>query len=263
MQKEICFIFIDESLTIEIDTASLTGVVISLHKFEKVRKDFYKIIKKIISYLFPDGLIVDNQPPPTLHAKDFLRNSTENPGFDFSNVTDDFRFIILNDIVDLVNDNNLFIVRQGYNNVKEILNLTLEEDNKLHQLNWFNISRTISYYFNNTMFIPVMEGIDRNIVDNFCQLIWRTVYYTELYPDIAKSLTYNKSNTFISPVFFTMAKFTEGIQIADVVSYLLQKVDYINTTDSKSVFSQNLKLIASRINNDNLINYIGKLNHKY
>lgn len=256
MQKKICFIFIDESLT---KTASLTGVVISLTQFEKVRNDFYKICKKILDYLFPNGLKVTNQPPPILHGNNFLRNSQENSEFDFSSVTDDFRFEILNDIVDLINENNLFIVRQGYNNVKEILNKHYKKDNKLYSLNWFNISRTISKNFNNTMFIPVMEGIDRKLVDKFCTLIWSVTYETEIYSEVSKSLSYNESNTFISPVF-TMAKFTEGIQITDIISYLLQKVDYTNTTDSNSEYSKKLKNIALRINESNLINQISKLN---
>jgi len=259
MSREACFIFIDESLTIQIDTASLTGVVITISQFEKVRSDFYKICSKILDYLYPDGLPCVNQPPPVLHGNKFLSKSSENNEFDFSSITDEFRLQIFSDIIKLINENGLFVVRQGYNNVKEILKNSNHKDIKLYNLNWFNISRTISNNFRDALFIPVMDGVDERLVREFCYVIHSSIYVQEMYPKLAKNLSYHQSNSFISPVFFSKAKFTEGIQIADVISYLLQKVEYIKIKNSNTSFSMGILNCVSQLRKENLINYIGEL----
>jgi len=260
MSREACFIFIDESISNQIDTASLTGVVISISQFEKVRSDFYKICSKILYYLYPDGLPCANQPPPVLHGVDFLRKSPkENKRFDFSSITDEFRLQIFNDIINLINEHELFVVRQGYKNVKEILKNSFHKDNKLHDLNWFNISRTISNNYRDALFIPVMDGVDNRLVREFCYVIHSSIYVQEMYPELAKHLSYHQSNSFISPVFFSKAEFTEGIQIADVISYLLHKAEYIKIKNSNTPFSLGILNCVSRLRKENLINYIGEL----
>lgn len=264
MNKEVRFIFIDESVTVKVDIASLTGLVIPVTQYEKVRKDFYKIISGILDYLYPSrnqGTIYHE--PPILHGRDFLRNSSENPSFDFSSITDDFRLEVLRKIINIVNDNDLYVIRLGYNNYKEICASFSSKDEKLHNLNWFNLSRTISHSFNNILFIPVMEGIDSSMVSKFCNMIWTASYISEMYPEIAKSLVYSNSNSFVSSVFFTQSKFTEAIQIVDIITYLLQKVDSTKIKRRSTSFAQQLSEVVSNLNEKNLLNSIVKMNvHK-
>ena len=195
MNKEVSFIFIDESLTVDVNIASLTGLIIPVTQYEKVRKDFYKILSDILDFLYPSrhqGTICHE--PPILHEKDFLRNSSENPSFDFLSITDDFRIEVLRKVINLVNENDLYIIRLGYNNYKEIYAFFSHKDEKLHNLNWFNLSRTISHSFKNVFFIPVMEGIDSLMVSKFCNMIWTANYISEICdPEIAKSLVYSSS----------------------------------------------------------------------
>ena len=261
MKKEVCFIFIDESLTLDVNIASLTGLVIPVTQYEKVRKDFYQIIGDILDHLYPSrhqGTIYHE--PPILHGKDFLRNSSENPSFDFSSIKDDFRIEVLKKIINLVNDNELFVIRLGYNNYKEIRAFFPHKDEKLHHLNWFNLSTTISQSFKNMLFIPVMDGIDSSMVSKFCNVIWTANYISEMYPKIAKSLVYSSSNSFVSSVFFTQSKFTEAIQIVDIISYLLQKVDSSKIKGSSTSFAQQLCTVVSNLNKKNLLDSIVKMN---
>ncbi len=174
MSKDVKFIFLDESITLEANLSSLTGVIIPMTKFEKVVSDYYKIISVIFDYL-EKATGKKQQFPPILHGKDFLRNSKENKAFDFSSVTDEFRLSIFKKVIDIINDNDLFVIRLGYSNFKEIVE-TFTIDDKLHNLNWFNLSRTISKFYEDTLFIPVMEGIDSSIVHNFCGTIYSLNY---------------------------------------------------------------------------------------
>ena len=261
MSKEVSFIFIDESVTIDADIASLTGLVIPITQYETIRKDFYKIISEILDYLYPSrhqGTICHQ--PPILHGRDFLRDSNENSSFDFSSITDKYRIEVLNKIINIVNDNDLYVIRLGYNNYKEICSFFTHKDEKLHNLNWFNLSSTISHSFQNMLFIPVMEGIDSSLVSKFCNMIWTANYISEMYPEIAKSLVYSSSNSFVSSVFFTQSKFTEAIQIVDVISYLLQKKDYNTIKGYNTLFSKQLSAVASNLHDKNVLNSIVKMN---
>lgn len=76
---------------------------------------------------------------------------------------------------------------------------------------------------------------------------------------MAKSLAYNQSNSFISFVFFASAKYTECIQIVDIISYLLQKEELISAGKSNSQFSKDMYGVIRGLNMKNIINHIGDM----
>jgi len=260
MEKTVNFVFIDESLTEEIDLASLTGLVVPFNKFENIRTDFYIILDDILDTLYPD---MSNKKriyyPPVLHAKSFLRNSNDNENidFDFSNISDEYRILILNKIVKIVSDYDLFVIRVGYSNYREMKKKL--NDDKLHNTNWFSLSRTLDLIFQDCILIPVMEGIDSNLVGKFSNILWSTNWKRELYPKLANSMTYKNSKNFYGSVFFTQSKFTECIQIVDIISYLLQKEDFINLKASSSNYSKMMVSTLSHLKKENLINSINKM----
>ena len=258
MGKEVNFIFIDESVTEEIDIASLTGLVVPLEKFENIRTDFYKIINKILDVIYPERTDTNKiDYPPILHARTFLQNSRENSAFDFSNITDEFRIEMLREVLGIIRDYNLLVIRLGYSNYKEIKRDI--RDDKLHNTNWYGLSSTLDSIYQNSILIPVMEGIDSKIVSKFSHIIWGSNCLRELYPRLSKSLMLKNPNNFYGSVFFTQSKYTECIQIVDIVSYLLQKADYIKIKGTKSEYSNSMISTLSILNEENLINSIIKM----
>lgn len=260
MEKNVNFIFIDESVTEEIDIASLTGLVVPLDKFENIRTDFYKILNKVLDKIYPNRSEKNRiDYPPILHARTFLQNSDENSTFDFSNITDEFRLQILNQVIEIVKNYDLLVIRIGYNNYREIKEHI--KDDKLHNTNWFGLSRTLDYIYHDSVLIPVMEGIDSNIVSKFSGLIWSSNCLRELYPRIAKSLVYKNSNNFYGSVFFTQSKYTECIQIVDIISYLLQKADFVNIKGTANDFNKSMISSLSILNEEKVINSIIKMKY--
>ncbi len=258
MGKDVNFIFIEESVTDEVDIASLTALVVPLEKFENIRTEFYKILNKILDVIYPNRSEEKKiDYPPILHARTFLQNSSENSAFDFSNITDEFRIKILREVLGIIRDYNLFVIRLGYNNYKEIEQNI--KDDKLHNTNWFGLSRTLDSIYENSILIPVMEGIDSKIVSKFSNMIWASNCLRELYPRLSNSLALKNSNNFYGSVFFTQSKYTECIQIVDIISYLLQKADYVKIKGTASEYSKSMVSTLSTLNEENLINSIIKM----
>ncbi len=78
-----------------------------------------------------------------------------------------------------------------------------------------------------------------------------------MHPEIAKSVAYNykESNTF-SSVFFTKSKYNETTQIVDIISYLLQKVDYADITGKRSSFTKKIIEVVSHLKEECFANSI-------
>jgi len=257
--RDTNFIYIDESITEKADLASLTGLIIPGDKFEIVRKEFYKVMSVILDYLYPNRDVNSIDFPPILHANSFLQNSKENRSIDFSNITDKIRIEVITMLVDIINNFNLKIVRNGYSNYKEVKMFT-KGDEKLYSLNWFAISGYLDNTFEpNVKFICVMDGTNLNMIRLISSGLLHSNSIKELNPKIAKSLHLNFPNRFYGNVFYTPAKYSEFIQLVDLYSYLLQKRDYVNITGDTSVYSRKLIEIIEKVDKENISNEISTL----
>ncbi len=167
--NKVSFVFLDESVQEDLDLATLTGLIVPLDKFFDIRSGYYKILKRILDQLYSDRK--DKRivyPPPILHASNFLRNSKENPYHDFNTLSDEFKISILQEVMELVRKHKLITVRTGYSNYSSILKVF--NDEKAHNLNWSNLSRIIDRLNNNELIIPVMEGVDSDLVWRFVDI---------------------------------------------------------------------------------------------
>lgn len=259
MDGEFYFAYIDESVTPEIDTASLTALVVPLDKSILVRRSFYKIIYEICER-------VDRSNPksvgtPILHGKNFLRNDgKENKHIDLSSIDDDFRVHVFTQLVRLIAENELMVVRLGYNNMTEINSFSTRKDINLYDLNWHCLSGALSNLFRNGSLIPVMDGLNQQVADIVSAKIWRVNRKIEFEPFWEQSMIYSSPFNFIGNVFFAKSAYVEGLQLVDVVSYLLQKRDYIRITGKTDHFSNKIVELLEYLGTSFLVNSVIRMN---
>lgn len=253
--------YIDESVCEKAGLATLTAILIPQRKLKRVTSDFYKIIRQIIDK-FPEKDEKNNSkilyPAPILHGNSLLQNSEENRGFDFSVIDDDFRIKVFNDIIDIVHKYRLQIIRLGYNNYNEIRKRNFK-DNKMYSSNWLGLSGYIDRSFTVRNAICIMDGNDKKMIHAISQFILGSKSYSFLYPEMNKSLFIRKSKRFIGNVFYVPAKYSECLQITDIIGYILHKKDYIDLTGERSDFSSRIYDLHSRLRNNRTINYVTKL----
>jgi hypothetical protein len=257
-------IYIDESICEKAGLATLTAILIPQRKLKRVTSDFYKIVRQIIDK-YPERDEKNKSkiiyPAPLLHGNSLLKNSKEdkdNYGFDFSIIDDDFRIKVFNDIIDIVHNHRLRIVRLGYNNYNEFRKRKFKDD-KMYSLNWLGLSRYIDNFYKIRNAICIMDGNDSNMIHAISQFILGSKSHSFLYPETRKSLIIHKSKRFIGNVFYVPAKYSECLQIIDIISYILHKKDYIDITGKKSDFSTRIYDLHSRLENNRVVNSVIKL----
>lgn len=239
----------------------MTAILIPQRKLKRVTSDFYKIIRLIIDK-FPEKNEKNNSkfiyPAPLLHGNSLLQNSEENKGFDFSVIDDDFRIKVFNKIIDIVNNYRLHIVRLGYNNYNEIRKRNFK-DNKMYSTNWVGLSSYIDSLYKVRNAICVMDGNDKKMIHAISQFILGSKSLSYLYPETNKSLIICKSKRFIGNIFYVPAKYSECLQITDIIAYILHKKDYIDVTGERSDFSSRIYDLHLKLRNKRIINSVIKL----
>ena len=259
--RQMKYIYIDESINDHASLASLIAMEFDSKYINQVTKDFYDILKLVIDK-FPkeqNGTKLI-QPTPILHGCNFLRNSKDNKHLDFTNIEDEFRFEILNLVVDLVNKFNLKIVRVGYSNYNELKAAGFPDD-KMYGTNWMALLKYFKQVDTGEEYMFIMDGTTSEMIGKLSTFIRDAKSHFYIY-GMKESLIIPNVDRFINNVFYVPLKFCEPLQIVDMISYLLQKKDYVNITGRVSEFSGQLIEISERINNELVINSIIKMNYK-
>jgi len=254
------FAFIDESVCAEANLVSLTTIIIPFDDYDKILTEYYSITKYILEKILklPEDKIPFSQCL-TLHGNNLLRNTkNENERHDFSKVEDSERLIVFEKIVELINKFNIEVIRVGYNNwkhVKQLLN-----DEKAYFFNWLAIAKYLSNHNENEKFICVMDGTNASMIKEISQMIINPNKIRNIAPQFNESIAITNSQNFLGNVFYTPAKYSEFVQIVDIISYILQKRDYIKITGKIGLFSNEIAKIADNLDHENLINKIVSFN---
>ena len=257
------FVYIDESIT---ESASLVSLEVDIEKIDKVLRSFYLIIEKILNRMYPEKGSNVFYPPPVLHGRDFLRNTKEglNREFDFSNINDDFRLQVIDEIVSLINENNLRIVRFGFSNHKSIINI-IKNDDKLHGLNWSLLSRHFGKMADNN-YTFIVDGVDIHMMDHFSRFLRdaRHAFYNDnLCKIMPNSLLLPNIEKFKNNVFYVNDEYCEFLQIIDIIGEILKKSDCLeNPRKKNSEYCVRIGKIKSKIKSSLLIDNISYLNIK-
>lgn len=252
-------VFIDESITEQVSLATLIAMEFDSSFMKNFTYDFYKIIKSIHD-TFPQDLKSSRRiyESAVLHGNSFLTNSKDNPNLNFNHIDDDFRIEKLNQIISIVNKYKIRTVRFGYSNYNEIRKLSFGDD-KLYGLNWFSIAK----YFNESEeddYMFVMDGTNSKMIDIFSRMIkgLKEGYYMH---DLKESLMIDKMERFNNNVFYVPLKYSEPMQVVDIVGYLLQKVDFCKISGKTSEYSKKLLKVISNLDEELLTSSIIKLKY--
>lgn len=253
------FIFIDESICETAGLATLTAIFIPQYKLNRVTSDFYKITKEIIEKCQSNDKIKALYHFPFLHGKSLLSDIKENPELDLSLFDDDFKIYIMNRVVDLVLHHKLFITRLGYNNYNEIKKNGFKDD-KMYSTNWLNLSRFIDKYMKTKRAICVMDGNDINMINTFSRFISGAKSLIYLH-NAGSSSVFTDGKRFINNVFYVPSRYSEHLQIVDIISYILHKKDFIDITGNRTPYSSMIYDLHPRLENKRLINNVKHLNY--
>jgi len=254
------FIFIDESICETAGLATLTAIFIPQYKLNRVTSDFYKIAKEIIEKCQSNsGESRILYHFPILHGKSLLSDIKENPEMDLSIFDDDFKIYIMNQVVNLVLHHKLFITRLGYNNYNEIKKNGFKDD-KMYSTNWLNLSRFIDKYMKTKRAICVMDGNDINMINTFSRFISGAKSLIYLHNEGSSSV-FTDGKRFINNVFYVPSRYSEHLQIVDIISYILHKKDFIDITGNRTPYSSMIYDLYPRLENKRLINHVTRLNY--
>jgi len=259
-KSELTWVFIDDSFNNDAGLATLTSIFIPQRKMESITIDFYKILSQIIDK-FPKKNAHSRiiYSAPVLHGDSLLKNGKkENSTLDFSNIDDDFRIKIFNDIIDLVIKHKLRIVRLGYNNYDELSKMNFKQ-NQMDNLNWIGLSTYIDRSLKIKKAVCVMEGNNDKMIHALSAWLSSAKETSYLYPDLEKSSAFKNSKKFIGNVFYVNARYCEYLQIADVIGYILHKKDYIDITGNRSDFSKRIYELQPRLEKNIESNELNRL----
>jgi hypothetical protein len=256
--KSTTQIFIDESISERAGLATLTALIVPDKKFNKVTRDYYDILIKIKNQLpkYKNGIKLIH-PPIVLHGNSLLRNTKENPGIDFSNISDEFRLDIFRDIINIVKSNKLRVIRIGINNYNEVLKAGLN-DYKMYSYNWFGLSQLINRYINIKKALCIMEGNNMRMIKLISNFILKAKFHSYVYPDFFKSSVIN-GKEFMGNVYYVPGRYCEHLKIVDIISYILHKTDYNRITGQETDFSMRLSKLYDLIDKKRLINIVNEL----
>lgn len=106
----------------------------------------------------------------------------------------------------------------------------------------------------------VMDSRNDDVVKNFSRMIHHQTSCTLMYPEKKMSFVMDKPYNVIDSVVYVDSEYSEIIQLADSVSYLLSKLDYKKQGKTLTQFGQRLTEITERLDPSLVMNSIVTMN---
>ena len=218
-RTSFAFVFMDECSYEPLDLISLTGVLVPLEKYVSVRDAMCQLAWNILS---PEKNRIPQ--PVELHASDLLRDRTD---------TD--RLAVYATVVKIIQEHRFLIYRTTYLNRGD-LNRIFKGDPKMYGLNFGNIMGWLERIMENTLVIPVMDGvpsqkvsgkkpprIDGTLIRAFAQRV-RMIHQIRQSESGSGMLSIKNAKNLGEPIFGDSA-YSTFLQLVDLVSYLLLQVE--------------------------------------
>lgn len=246
--KPTYFLFVDETVNNQTNVSCFTSLYISQKQYSGVRKDVYEVHRKIKDKLNL-GLYADTVE---LHGKDLLKNYTE--------VDDQFRFEIFKDFVSIINKHKIHVVRIGYNNSKEIANSFKGENQKLYGLHMMNFCGWLNLKTRINKVLVIMDSTNQEIVKVLSRMLFVQTSNALIFPDQKHSFIIEKPQNIIESVCYVDSRYSEVMQLTDLIGYLFNKMDYKKNGMPLNPFANALCSIGEGIKSELIINQIIKMN---
>lgn len=222
------FLFMDESFSETMRVSSLTGIVVPVEHYPRVRTEFYRLLPWAIEPA-PNTIA----SAPELHGSDFLRSET-----------DERKLEVFGGVVDLALAHALRVYRIGYF-ITDAIEQSLLHDRRLIGTCWFSLRSMMEPLLEREAVIPVMDGFNQNLVDQFSA----PVKFTDEISSIDKETWLGSRHTrnILGEVFYADSKYSVMIQIADLVSYLRNASDLAKFGFPMSRFKASLAGLSRRL----------------
>lgn len=224
------FLFIDESVSKHLDTASLTGVLVSSDRYVAARDAVLRLsidLQRRIQQLAHDVM------PPAIefHGCEMLNN--------LQGATDDDKIVAFAALVDIVNRERLTIISTGYTNRAELAEV-LSLDHKLQGANFFNMLLALDEFAHDRLIVPIFDGLPGGTLEAEKKKVKASPIEPAAFRAFIASvhssqnmrvglgdraLSIRNLRNFAEPVF-TDTEHSPLLQLADVIGYLLHLQDW-------------------------------------
>lgn len=251
------FLFLDESVSEHLDTASLTGVLVPADRYVAARD---RVLR----------LSLDVQRPPPNHVPRPIEFHGCEMLSGVDGATNDDKLNAFAALVDIVNRERLLVVSVGYTNWSEIGPLR-KHDDKLQGLNFFGVLNLVSEHARDALIVPVVDGLPGGIVDAKrrkeippvepdAMRAFITAMNTNQHARVAVGdhlLSIPNYRNFAEAVF-TDSEHSPLLQLADVVGHLLHLQDWRDRFGA-SGFKASVAAIADRIDQSLVTKWRGRM----
>jgi len=218
-------------------TISLTAIEVPIEKYNIVRNELYN---------FSCGLIYEKgyvKNPPELHGAELLK------GLEWA--TDEIRLNCFKKIVQIINENKLYVYRLGY--YKKSVKIFLKSDPKLYSMNFFSVQRLMGHLSEEKLAIPIIDGLHEEN-SKFFNMGGQGLSILHSIDNEDKVSVKNFKN--ICEPLFASSKYSALIQLADMASYLLQSLDYKVLNVECGEFKRKIQNIAESFDKELIHNEI-------
>ena len=228
-------LFMDECYSEPVDNvgttiSSITGLLLPIEEYDDLLKRFYALLRWKTN---PEPNVY--QFAPELHGREFLPEED-----------DERKFKVLEGVVDLINDSGVRIYRVGFYVTKAgRKRMAHFGDPKMIGLCWFELLYALQSVFQDDLLIPVMDGLDAEIVRKFSQPVKSLDEFRTL--GLEGSLSIKNSRNLIGEVFFADSKYSVFTQLADLASYLRNVSDRSREGKVLTPFKKQLLSLSDKL----------------
>jgi len=98
-------------------------------------------------------------------------------------------------------------------------------DSKMLSVCWFSLLSMLQPEFENDVIVPIMDGINKNMIQKFSSLI-KTLDVARAGGLSEENVSIRNSQNIFGEVFYAGSRFSVFTQVVDVISYLRQVADW-------------------------------------
>lgn len=236
--------YMDECKSEHTNVVSLTAVVIDESSYRFYRESIYQALSQWIS---PDENTFAD--PPELHGSDFLPAAE----------SDAIRITTAQEIYKVVRESGARIYRCGYYRDPELPN-RFKSDASLLQLAFFGIQASTQSERNETLVLPIMDGVDPSIARSFGASNHSTLACISC--GLSESdVSIKNMHNIVDPVV-SDSRFSVCTQAADLVSYGLHCQEWIRLGLKTNSYKRQLAHAAETLKDSVKMNETIKLQRK-
>lgn len=236
--KPLYFLYLDESVNNATNISCVSGIYFPIRKHHAIRKEVYSIHRKIKDEL----QIQPYGQTPEIHGVELL-NSLKYP-----QINDDFRISIYREMREIVNRHRIKVFRIGYNNAKEIAKFLKSKNQKLYGLHMLGLCSLLNHLTSSHRIIIVMDSTNQDVVDVMSRMIYAQTSDTLMFPERQLSFIMQKPQNILDSIVYVDSKFSELMQLSDVIGYTFNKLDYQRQGKTLSEFSRRIANVCNEIN---------------